>query len=109
MLAHFHVAEDDKIHRLKETLFGQPRMCFHSITHPDNFDGEHPATLKKMFITRWSFKVETADALYSKWQNLAFDPSKDDIEVHRRCHTNSNPTSLSGESSGYGYQGYPSH
>ena len=55
-------------------------MWFHSITHPDNFDGDHPAILKKMLLTRWSLKGKTADALYAEWQNLAFDPTKDDIE-----------------------------
>ena len=56
-------------------------MLLHSITHPDHFDGEHPATLKKMFLTRLFLKGKTADALCAKWQNLAFDPSKDDIEM----------------------------
>ena len=78
--AHFHVAEDDKIDRLMETLFGQPRMWFHSNTHPGYFDGDHPAILKKMFLTRWSLKGRTADALYAKWQDLSFDHSKDDIK-----------------------------
>ena len=33
-----------------------------------------------MFLTRWSLKGKTADALYAIWQNVAFYPSKDDIE-----------------------------
>ena len=62
-LAHFQVAEDDKIDRFKETPFGQPRAWFHFFTCPGYFDGGHPATLKKIFLTRWSMKGKTADAL----------------------------------------------
>ena len=39
-----------------------------------------PAALKRIFLTMWSLKCETADILYAEWQNLAFDPYKDDIE-----------------------------
>ena len=79
-LAHFYMAEDNKIDRFKENLFGWPRMWFHSITHPDPFDGDHPAILKKMFLTMWSLKGKTAGALYAEWQNQAFDPTKGDME-----------------------------
>ena len=33
-----------------------------------------------MFLTRWSLKGKTAKAIYAKWQDLTFDPSKADIE-----------------------------
>ena len=33
-----------------------------------------------MLLTMWSMKGRTADTLYAEWQNLSFDPSKDDIE-----------------------------
>ena len=54
-------------------------MLFHSITQPGHFDGDHPDTVMKMFLTRWSLKGKTADALCAEWQNLSFDLSKDDI------------------------------
>ena len=55
-------------------------MWFHSITHPGHFDGDHPATLKKMSFPRWALKDKTADALYAEWQFFSFDPVRDDIE-----------------------------
>ena len=38
------------------------------------------ATLRHMFITRFAPQGRTPEALYAEWQNLSFDPSKDDIE-----------------------------
>ena len=36
--------------------------------------------MKIIFTTRWLAKGKTQDALYAEWQNLSFNPAKDDIE-----------------------------
>ena len=41
---------------------------------------EERQTLRHQFITRFAPQGRTPEALYAKWQNLSFDPSKDDIE-----------------------------
>ena len=56
-------------------------IWFHSITHPDYLDGDHPATLKKMFLTRWSLKGKTADV---------------DVGSHPVCFNVSNDFSIMG-------------
>ena len=55
------------------------------LPEPDNYTladaaraVEKAAILKHKFIERWSTKG--ADALYSEWQNLKFDPTTDDID-----------------------------
>ena len=37
-------------------------------------------TMKSMFLARWQLKGRTPQMLYMEWQNLKFDPAKDDIE-----------------------------
>ena len=37
-------------------------------------------TMKSMFLARWQLKGRTPQTLYMEWQNLKFDPTKDDIE-----------------------------
>ena len=37
-------------------------------------------TMKSMFLVRWQLKGRTPQTLYMEWQNLKFDPAKDDIE-----------------------------
>ena len=37
-------------------------------------------TMKSLFLARWQLKGRTLQALYMEWQNLKFDPAKDDIE-----------------------------
>ena len=36
--------------------------------------------MKSMFLARWQLKGRTPQTLYMEWQNLKFDPTKDDIE-----------------------------
>ena len=36
--------------------------------------------MKSMFLARWQLKGRTPQTLYMEWQNLKFDPAKDDIE-----------------------------
>ena len=37
-------------------------------------------SLKHLFLTRFAVQGRMPEALYAEWQNLAYDPSKDDIE-----------------------------
>ena len=37
-------------------------------------------SMKSMFLARWQLKGRTPQMLYMEWQNLKFDPTKDDIE-----------------------------
>ena len=41
---------------------------------------EERQTLRYQFITRFAPQGQTPEALYAEWQNLSFNPSKDDIE-----------------------------
>ena len=57
------------------------------ITYPNIFDPEaapgkeaKAKTMKNFFLAHWQLKVRTPQALYMEWQNLKFDPAKDDIE-----------------------------
>ena len=36
--------------------------------------------MKHLFLTRFAIQGRTPEALYAEWQNLAYDPVKDDIE-----------------------------
>ena len=36
--------------------------------------------MKSMFLARWQFKRSRTQTFYMEWQNLKFDPAKDDIE-----------------------------
>ena len=37
-------------------------------------------SLKHLFLTRFAVQGRTPEALYAEWQNLSYDPTKDDIE-----------------------------
>ena len=37
-------------------------------------------SLKHLFLTRFAIQGRTPEALYAEWQNLSYDPAKDDIE-----------------------------
>ena len=37
-------------------------------------------TMKSMFLARWQLKGRNPQTLYMEWQNLKFDPAKDDID-----------------------------
>ena len=37
-------------------------------------------SLKHLFLTRFAVQGRTPEALYAEWQNLSYDPAKDDIE-----------------------------
>ena len=37
-------------------------------------------SLKHLFLTRFAVQGRTPEALYAEWQNLTYDPAKDDIE-----------------------------
>ena len=37
-------------------------------------------SLKHLFLTSFPVQGRTSEALYAEWQNLTYDPAKDDIE-----------------------------
>ena len=74
--------------RFKDTLCGKARTWLENLRpEPTVFnytaatpDDDKVKTLKYIFLKRWQVKGHTPEALYSEWQNLRFDPHKDDIE-----------------------------
>ena len=77
-----------KCNRFRDTCCGKARMWLSTLTEyltifdpeaaPD--EAEKVKTMKSMFLARWQLKGRTPQMLYREWQNLKFDPAKDDIE-----------------------------
>ena len=71
-----------KCNRFRDTC-GKARTWLSTLTeYPTIFDDEaaKAKTMKSMFLARWQLKGRTPQTLYMEWQNLKFDPAKDDIE-----------------------------
>ena len=77
-----------KCNRFRDTCCGKARTWLSTLTeYPTIFDPEaapdeaaKAKTMKFMFLARWQLKGRTPQTLYMEWQNLKFDPAKDDIE-----------------------------
>ena len=77
-----------KCNRFRDTCCGKARTWLSTLTeYPTIFDPEEAPdeagkakTMKSMFLARWQLKGRTPQTLYMEWQNLKFDPAKDDIE-----------------------------
>ena len=77
-----------KCNRFRDTCCGKARTWLSTLTeYPTIFDPEaapdeaaKAKTMKSMFLARWQLKGRTPQTLYMEWQNLKFDPAKDDIE-----------------------------
>ena len=77
-----------KCNRFRDTCYGKARTWLSTLTeYPTIFDPEaapdeagKAKTMKSMFLARWQLKGRTPQTLYMEWQNLKFDPAKDDIE-----------------------------
>ena len=77
-----------KSNRFRDTCCGKARTWLSTLTeYPTIFDPEDAPdeagkakTMKSMFLARWQLKGRTPQTLYVEWQNLKFDPAKDDIE-----------------------------
>ena len=80
--------QEQKCNRFRDTCCGKARTWLSTLTeYPKVFDPEAVAdeaqkakTMKSMFLARWQLKGRTPQTLYMEWQNLKFDPTKDDIE-----------------------------
>ena len=80
--------EAQKCNRFRDTCCGKARTWLSTLTeYPTIFDPEaapdeaaKAKTMKSMFLARWQLKGRTPQTLYMEWQNLKFDPAKDDIE-----------------------------
>ena len=77
-----------KFNRFRDTCCDKARTWLSTLTeYPTIFDPEEAPdeagkakTMKSMFLARWQLKGRTPQTLYMEWQNLKFDPTKDDIE-----------------------------
>ena len=74
-----------KSNRFRDTCCGKARIWLSTLTeYPTIFDPEaapdEARKAKTMFLARWQLKGKTPQTLYMEWQNLKFDPAKDDIE-----------------------------
>ena len=77
-----------KCNKFRDTCCGKARTWLSTLTeYPTIFDPEEAPdeagkakTMKSMFLARWQLKDRTPQMLYMEWQNLKFDPTKDDIE-----------------------------
>ena len=80
--------QEQKCNRFRDTCCGKARTWLSTLTeYPKVFDPEEAPdevakakTMKSMFLARWQLKGRTPQTLYMEWQNLKFDPAKDDIE-----------------------------
>ena len=80
--------QEQKCNRFRDTCCGKARTWLSTLSeYPKVFDPEAAAdeamkakTMKSMFLARWQLKGRTPQTLYMEWQNLKFDPAKDDIE-----------------------------
>ena len=74
--------------RFRDTCCGKAHTWLSTLTtYPNIFDPEaapdeeaKAKTMKNIFLACWQLKGRTPQALYMEWQNLKFDPAKDDIE-----------------------------
>ena len=74
--------------RFRDTCCGKAHTWLSTLTtYPNIFDPEaapdeeaKAKTMKNVFLAHWQLKDRTLQALYMEWQNLKFDPAKDDIE-----------------------------
>ena len=79
--------QKQKCNRFRDTC-GKAQTWLSTLTdYPSIFDPEKvpdeaakAKTMKALFLARWQLKGRTPQALYMEWQNLKFDPAKDDIE-----------------------------
>ena len=77
-----------KCNRFRDTCCGKARTWLSTlIEYPTVFDPEaapdeaaKAKTMKSMFLARWQLKGRIPQMLYMEWQNLKYDPAKDDIE-----------------------------
>ena len=77
-----------KCNRFRDMCCGKARTWLSTLTEylmifdPEEAPDEagKAKTMKSMFLAIWQLKGRTPQTLYMEWQNLKFDPAKDDIE-----------------------------
>ena len=80
--------QEQKCNRFRDTCCDKARTWLSTLTeYPKIFipeaapdEAAKAKTMKSMFLARWQLKGRTPQTLYMEWQNLKFDPTKDDIE-----------------------------
>ena len=88
---HYNIADANKAQAFIKTLTGKARAWVDTTKGADRHLPDYEAaadaaqvdvekTLKHLFLTRFAIQGRTPEALYVEWQNLMYDPTKDDIE-----------------------------
>ena len=87
---HYDIAPDRKSQAFVKMLTGKARVWADTTKEGANlpiYQAVDPAaradvekSLKHLFLTRFAVQGRTPEALYAEWQNLSYDPAKDDIE-----------------------------
>ena len=88
---HYHIAAGQKAQAFVKTLTGKARTWAATTKGPDRLLPDYEAAdgapradveqrLKHLFLTWFAVQGRTPEALYAEWQNLTYDPAKDDIE-----------------------------
>ena len=81
--------QQDKIKRLKDTLFETARKWAQTLNYTAKvvkfdydpaIEDDKKASMKYLFLRRFAKEGRTLEAAYSAWGSLTFDPNKDDIE-----------------------------
>ena len=80
--------EEQKCNKFRDTCCGKAHTWLSTLTdYPKIFDPDKAPddeaklkTMKNLFFSRWQLKGRTPQSLFIEWQNLKFDPAKDDIE-----------------------------
>ena len=80
--------QKNKCNRFRDTCCGKAHTWLSTLTeyptifNPDMGPDEatEARTMKSLFLVRWQLKGRMPQALYMEWQNLKFDPAKEDIE-----------------------------
>ena len=87
---HYDIAPDRQSQAFVKMLTGKARAWAHTTKEGADlpiYQAVDPAaradvekSLKHLFLTRFAVQGRTPEALYTEWQNLSYDPAKDDIE-----------------------------
>ena len=88
---HYHIEGGQRAQALIKTLTGKARAWADTTKGPDRQLPDYKAAegaaradvekiLKHLFLILFAIQGQTPEALYVEWQNLTYDPAKDDIE-----------------------------
>ena len=87
---HYNIEAGRRSREFVKTLSGKARAWVDTTKDGEDwplYEAAAPAaradvekSLKHLFLTRFAIQGRTPEALYAEWQNLSYDPVKDDIE-----------------------------